>query len=165
MRKRDPEALLVLRAELERDLAALEKIVKENLQAVQRIEQGARESLDYAALGYTIHNVYCLMENSFLRIAKFYENSLEKESWHRDLLWRMTLNIPGFRPALLNEETASLIDELRSFRHVFRNLYQIGIKPEKVMAVQSLVPEAVERFREAVEQYINRLNILVEEEE
>lgn len=165
MRKRDPEALLVLRAELERDLAALEKIVKENLQAVQRIEQGARESLDYAALGYTIHNVYCLMENSFLRIAKFYENSLEKESWHRDLLWRMTLNIPGFRPALLNEETASLIDELRSFRHVFRNLYQIGIKPEKVMAVQSLVPEAVERFREAVEEYINRLNILVEEEE
>lgn len=165
MRKRDPEALLVLRAELERDLAALEKIVKENLQAVQRIEQGARESLDYAALGYTIHNVYCLMENSFLRIAKFYENSLEKESWHRDLLWRMTLNIPGFRPALLNEETASLIDELRSFRHVFRNLYQTGIKPEKVMAVQSLVPEAVERFREAVEEYINRLKILVEEEE
>jgi hypothetical protein len=163
MKRVDPEAILILSSELEQDLRQLEKLEKENAQAMERIEHGARESLDFAALGYTIHNIYCLMENSFLRIAKTFENKLDKDAWHRSLLRRMTLEIPGVRPALLDEDAVDILDELRSFRHVFRNLYQTGIKPEKVLAVQRIVPEAVRSFRNAVKEYVNKLKIIGEE--
>jgi hypothetical protein len=35
----------------------------------------------------------------------------------------MTLDIEGIRPAVLSKETASILDEYRSFRHVVRNIY------------------------------------------
>ncbi len=37
-----------------------------------------------------------------LAIARFFENDLGPQSWHRDLLKRMKLEIPGFRPKLID---------------------------------------------------------------
>jgi hypothetical protein len=101
MSKPDNAALAVLQGELEQDLAALPSLVDENRRAVARIEAGACDSLDYAALGYTIHNLYCLMENTFFRIAKTFENNLGDAGWHRELLERMLAAVPGIRPAIL----------------------------------------------------------------
>ncbi|MCA1949980.1 MAG: hypothetical protein LDL24_05390 [Treponema sp.] len=55
------------------------------------------------ALGYTIHNIYGVMENACLRIARFFENGLNQNSWHRELLDRMIIEIPGVRQALLTK--------------------------------------------------------------
>ena len=162
-KKLDKETILLLCSELEKDLSLLERLVQENIQAINRIDQGASDSLDFAALGYTIHNLYCLMENSFLRIAKNFENKIEQKSWHRDLVRRMTLEIKGLRPALFTEEEATRIDELRAFRHAFRSLYQAGIKAEKVLYVQKIVPEAIRSYREAVRKYIQNLYMIVED--
>jgi hypothetical protein len=45
-----------------------------NARAAERIREGSTDTLDYSALGYTIHNIYGLIENACLRIAKFFEN-------------------------------------------------------------------------------------------
>jgi predicted nucleotidyltransferase len=62
--------LLRLAAELDSDLDLLESLQKKNERALQRVEQGVSVELDWAALGYTIHNIYNLLENYLLHISK-----------------------------------------------------------------------------------------------
>jgi len=64
---------------------------EENARAWRRIQGGATDSLEFAARAYTLHNLYCLFENCFLRIAKFFENALDPQTGHQDLVRRMAL--------------------------------------------------------------------------
>jgi hypothetical protein len=63
MKRIDYNAVPVLTGDLEKDVSQLDSLLAENKKAEARIAAGAIDSLDYAALGYTIHNIYCLMEN------------------------------------------------------------------------------------------------------
>ena len=45
----------------------------------------------------------------------------------------MLLTIEGVRPSLLSEKAFRNLDELRSFRHVFRHAYSYGLDDERVI--------------------------------
>lgn len=152
-------SLALLIAELEADLMALEDLEDANTRAKHRIDTGDREDLDYAALGYTLHNIYNLAENSFFRIAKHFENNLSAETWHKDLIQRMTLNIEGIRPAVLDQHSADLLDDLRSFRHVFRNMYRKNLSEKKLLTLQSDLPETLEGFRVNLARFLEMLKV------
>jgi len=109
----------------------------------------ATDSLDWAALGYTIHAAFTCIENHCLRVAKTFENGLDDTSWHRGLLDRMTLDIPEIRPALLDAGARRLLDELRAFRHVFRTLYSDRLDAERLRLTQGRFGPALEAFRQA----------------
>ncbi len=82
----------------------------EKLQLLAREYEGIRELLalpdsevsffDKAAVGYFLHSFYNGCENIFRLIARFFENDIGSGSWHRDLLKRMKLEIPGYRIAV-----------------------------------------------------------------
>ena len=146
--------LRILIAELESDLENLHDLTAENKKAEARIEAGASEQLDWAALGYTIHNIYNLMENSFLRIAKHFENSLDPETWHKDLLRRMTLKIEDVRPAVLTADLAGRIDELRSFRDVFRNMCRKKLDSDRLQLLQKRLEPTVSAYRRSIERFV-----------
>ncbi|MEX2445274.1 MAG: hypothetical protein WD492_16875 [Alkalispirochaeta sp.] len=154
-RSRDDFERLI--AELQSDVRDLRVVLGENSRAWERIEHGADDRLDWAALGYTIHNVYGVIENYCLRVAKFFENGLEGSAWHKELLHRMTLEIGTLRPALLTEDTYLLIDELRSFRHLFRNLYARPLDPDRTRLVQAKVGPAVKAFEDAHSAFVAKL--------
>ena len=158
--KRKKSDLLRLVAELGSDFDLLETLKQKNERARQRVEQGSSEELDWAALGYTIHNIYNLLENYFLRISKFFENSLEPLSWHRDLIEHMRLDIDGVRPALLNRDLAARIDELRSFRHVFRNIYQSELDPKRVELVQQQLNPTLASFENVHKEFLKKLKAI-----
>lgn len=151
-------ALLI--AELEGDLEALPELLEINNRSMQRIDTGAIEELDYAALGYTLHNLYNLMENSFLRITRHFENDIGGEGLHKELLHRMTLSIEGIRPRVIDRQTAEQIDELRAFRHVFRNMYQKNLDPEKLLLLQTRLPDMVSSWKTAIAGFVNLLKTL-----
>jgi hypothetical protein len=69
----------------------------------------------------------------------------------------MTLSIGDLRPALLDDEAFLLIDELRSFRHLFRNLYARPLDPQRVRLVQEKVQPAAGAFIKAHEGYVGKL--------
>ncbi len=119
----DSASFKLLFSELNSDKAILEDLFEKNRLVTRKINALEPDEFDWAALGYTIHNIYNLMENYFLRVAKFFENNIDQDAWHRSLIDRMALEIPGFRPALLKREDLEAIHDLRSFRHVFRNIY------------------------------------------
>jgi hypothetical protein len=144
-------------AELEADARDFKELVKENARAMERIEKGADDRLDWAALGFTIHNLYGVIENYCLRIVKFFENGIGQDAWHKELLRRMTLSIGDLRPAFLTDEAYLMIDELRSFRHLFRNLYARPLNPQRVRLVQERVLPTAATFLKAHEEYIGKL--------
>ena len=148
-------ALLI--AELNGDLEALPELLETNKKSMERIGSGATEELDYAALGYTLHNLYNLMENSFLRIAKHFENDIGSEGWHKELLHRMALSIEGIRPQVIDGRTAEQIDELRAFRHVFRNMYRKNLDSEKLLLLQKRLPDIVNAWQTAIGDFIELL--------
>ena len=155
--KRTGDDIERLRSELKNDEIQIGELYLTNHKAIERIKNGAEDYLDYAALGYTIHNLYSLMENACFRIAKFFENNLTNDSWHRELLDRMILDIEDVRPAFLNRETYLILDDMRAFRHLFRNLYARPIDSDKVLLIQKNIPEAVSGFREAIGKYLDFL--------
>ena len=77
------EGILTLIEELKGDMDELERLHDLNKRAWVRIENGADDVLDFGALAYTIHTIYGVIENYFLRISKFFENSLPQDSWHK----------------------------------------------------------------------------------
>lgn len=119
---RTREGMYTLMAELDGDVAELDRVGQLNERAWHRIQNGAHDVLDYAALGFTMHSVYGVMENYFLRISKFFENNLPPDTWHKTLVERMSLDIPNVRPALLTErQDQDDVYALLKFRHRFRN--------------------------------------------
>ena len=158
MRERADFSRLI--AELQADILNLRENQAKNAKAQRRIEEGAQDELDWAAAGYTIHNLYNSIENYFLRIAKFFENVLSPDTWHRDLISRMTLDIQDVRPALIDRDTSALVHELRAFRHVFRNIYQAELDPQKVALIQAKVPDTLRRLYSAHERYLQELTVI-----
>lgn len=151
---RSADSVEQLRAELRQDLEFIESNYRKNREMTHRVERSESEDeFLYAALGYTIHNLYNAIESYFFRIAKFFENQLGDADWHKTLVDRMTLTIEGIRPAVIDLELARRIDELRRFRHLFRNLYKAPLIPAKVRfaneaarGIDKPLGEAHERF-------------------
>ncbi len=117
----------------------------------------------YAALGYTLHNLYNAFEGYFLRIAKYFENNVADLTWHKALLERMTLNIEGIRPALIDQKISLRIEELLKFRHVYRNVYKSPLVPAKVEYANQAAVNLVVDFKIHHERFLGFLQNLIRE--
>lgn len=97
-----------------------------------------RNKVQRAYLGYLLHNLYCALEDLFQEIARIFENQIEDpERYHHELLKRMGFEVPGIRPALLSRQSSVVLDDLRSFRHVFRHAYTHELDQEKLAALKA----------------------------
>lgn len=125
-----PKAAL-LKANIDADLAEIQKIY-EFLAHYSTID-----TLEQAILaGYYLNNLYSAFENICLNIAQTFENQIDDRSrWHAALLKRMTLDIESIRPKLLSPATYNALDELRRFRHIFRNAYTLELDPQRLQLV------------------------------
>lgn len=105
-------------------------------------------------LGYMLHNLYCALEDLFKRVAETFENNVDDLSrYHRDLLRRMSFELPGVRPALLTVQTYRTLDELRRFRHLFRHAYAYQLDPRRVADLQSVIINAKEELDADLDNY------------
>ena len=63
-------------------------------QEIKQLGKTDRSALIIAGL---LENYYTRAETIFLRISQYFENNLDAERWHSDLLQKMMLNIEGVR--------------------------------------------------------------------
>lgn len=153
----------MLIAELEGDYRDYLRAMDRNRQGWERIQAGADDPLDWGALGFTLHNVYGILENYFLRVSKFFENSLPSDRWHKALAEKMALEIPGVRPALLSDSSLRRgTIELLKFRHRIRNLYGEDLDPVKTAAVQKTAMDLAARFTGSHESFIAKLRAIAD---
>lgn len=154
--------ILTLIAELEDDFNLIQECIEKNSLANQKIASIQPDEFDWASLGYTLHNLYNAFENYFLRIAKFFENTIDETQWHKALLRRMSIEINSIRPAAISKLLFFLLDDLRGFHHVFRYVYQNHLDVEKMQLVNSKVPEIERIFQNEHADFIDYLSLLVE---
>ena len=125
------ESLSLLLGYLSNQMGLLRRILKE----VEDTNPTSKEKTSH--LAYLIHNFYCALEDVFQEIARTFENRIEDPSkYHRELLNRMQLDMPGIRPRLLSRESRLALDELRGFRHIFRHAYDYELDPDKVSGLK-----------------------------
>jgi len=115
---------------------------------------------DRAAVGYYLHSFYNGCENMFVSIGRFFENDLRPDSWHADLLKRMRLELPGYRPAVIDEELYLLLNDFRGFRHIFRHSYSFELDWEKERLVAAKLPKTAGLLKKQVEVFLEKLDDL-----
>ena len=127
----NPQAAL-LKANIDADTKEIESLYERLANYADAITTTEQAIL----AGYYLHNLYNAFENICLNVAKTFENQIsDRSQWHALLLKRMTLDVEGFRPKLLSVEAYQALDELRRFRHVFRNAYTIELDPQRMEIV------------------------------
>jgi hypothetical protein len=93
-----------------------------------------RSRSELLVLGVNLHAYYTALETLLERVARLVDEELPTgATWHRDLLLQMRLELPGVRPAVLPAETIAELDELRKFRHFFRNAYVLDLDAGKTL--------------------------------
>ena len=155
--KIDAKAALTLAAFIRSDLTVIARI--EN--RVSQFDVNNLSPAELDSLGYSMHNIYNALENCFTQISLSFENHVRDQArWHRELLDKMFLNIKSLRPAVLPEETRSLLGDLLGFRHLFRHAYDFKLDQSKTVALWSrwslentLVKQALTHFANELEQH------------
>ena len=129
--KPDIATRATLAAVIQNDLSAIENMAG-RLQAISQT-MDTDSFTELAASAYLLHNIYNALENSFEQVSRSFENHvMDLAQWHKELLGKMFLEIPGIRPAVLPRELIGTLNDLRGFRHVFRHSYDFEIDPKKL---------------------------------
>jgi hypothetical protein len=79
---------------------------------------------------------YTSLETLFLRISQFFENSLSKKEWHKDLLLKMTLNVTGLRMPVISDSSYACCMELLRFRHFRRYYFELEYDWDRIANVE-----------------------------
>ena len=88
------------------------------------------------SLALQLHNLYSAAEGLFEIVAGAFENHVDADAgYHTSLLRRMSVAVPGVRPATVSAETLPLLDNLRRFRHVVRHAYSAEIDGRQLRIV------------------------------
>ncbi|GIV19151.1 MAG: hypothetical protein KatS3mg023_0902 [Armatimonadota bacterium] len=96
------------------------------------------------------------LTGSILREGKFVPFSdidVAVEGLERELLQRMSIEVPTIRPRVLSPQSMALLDELRAFRHVFQHSYSYSMDPQKVAMLQDKVLAGWQRVEEDIARF------------
>ena len=148
------EKFLVLDRNVRDDLETIDRLYEE-LGSPELEESSPQEELIVVA--YRLHGLFTAFENIFRNIANAFENQVSQESWHREILQRMRLDLAPLRPAVIDAETYEKLDELRRFRHVFRTMYGLDLDSLRLQVVLRRALELKPLYRDQIERFLEFL--------
>lgn len=152
----------ILEADIGADLTAIAEIYA----ALDRHAADPQDEAQQIATAYYLHNLYCAFESIFQRIATVFGNHLgDRAGWRAELLHRMTLDIEGIRPRVLNAPAYDSLDELRRFRHVFRSAYRLQLDADRLALVVRKARALQAVYEADLHQFIAFLDELAQSED
>ncbi len=155
------EKYLLLERQIERDWEAVERFLD---QLAEVSVDSDTEEGPLIITGYRLHHLYTAIENLFFNIARGFENQLEKDKgWHSQLLQRMVLDLQPIRPAVIDQASFELLDELRGFRHVFRTNYGTRLQGERMKPALKAAQRLRQGLPAQVEQFMGVVHALATE--
>lgn len=150
------ERLAGLTAEVNGQWRLIKK-VSDRLQA--RVDEGLETPAQLDSVAYQIHNIYCSIEDLLKLIASAFENQIGTTGeWHRVLLLRLSQPVEGIRPAFLSEETFDLLNQLRSFRHMFRHAYGTDIQLRQLEPNVDIALQASRSVKQDITKFLENLS-------
>lgn len=153
------EQIHLLQTELRADLQA----IAQAYEALNGLSHRLAEPEVTIAIAYYLHVIYGLCENLFRRIAATFGNHIAaQDQWHSQLLRRMTLDVPNVRPAVISPELYESLDELRRFRHLFRNAYVLHFDADRLTIVLKHAQAVETLLQRDIDKFIRFLDLLLE---
>ena len=142
---------------------------------LQRVEEHQAEVLDAvgretdffvrSAAGVVLQDFYNTVEKSLQRIAIELDGAVPTgDAWHQQLVQRMTVAIPGRRPAVLDQKLAMRLSEFLRFRHLFRSIYGFDLDWSRIEPLLTELPLVIERFSASLDGFRDYLLALFEED-
>ena len=156
--------LALLKADIQEELSKLDRVFEEFRPFLSKLDCNDTEISNYdkMVVSYLLHSFYNGCENIFRSVARFFENDLEAGSWHRDLLRRMKLEVPEYRPRLLSDELHHCLDDFRGFRHRFRHSYSFELDWEREKVVARKMDSTLKMLHQEVSLFLEKLDTLSE---
>lgn len=149
----DRLGITTLRAEVEDDV----RVAAEAAAAArERISQAGPSGAESCA--FQLVRFFNIVEQMGLRIAKAFENHIDDErGWHAELIHRLSITVPGVRPAVYSPAILPALRDLRGFRHIVTHAYDLELDSERLAIVlrhaenaASLLPGTIAAFFDAV---------------
>lgn len=152
------EELRSLSGELESSIQVLKKINKFYDEHTAKLKKNDRTVENAIVLSEIFVNFYTCLETAFFRISQYFENSLNATRWHKEVLKKMTLTIPGIRERVISDESYTCLEELLRFRHFKRYYFEfnydwdrLGLVRTKFLAARYKVIDELEAYRRYLE--------------
>lgn len=124
--------LRTVAAELRAEVDRIGRVVDEIDDAIAHFGDGTDRLVLYAGAAL-LETFYTGVEKALRRVALPLGGLPEGSDWHRELLRRAALDIPGVRPPVLGEAQVAALEPYLAFRHRFRNLYLFDLDPRLVL--------------------------------
>jgi hypothetical protein len=152
--------LPILKSEIEKDLQELARLNNEMEEVLRREEPSF---VEVRAAGSILHDFYCGTEKVFKKIAARLDRDMPSgEDWHLQLLERMTLALPGLRPAVIGEEMKERLSEYLRFRHLFRNIYGFELRWSRIEELGHGMREVRIALRQDIERFLDFIESMQE---
>jgi len=83
---------------------------------------------------------YTVFERMLENICEAFENHFERQGdWHEKLLARLSLDLPGLRPAFFPEHMLADVWEIKRFRHLIRHAYDLVLREDRLRELVAIV--------------------------
>ena len=113
-------------------------------------------------LSQVIVDFYTCLETFFFRVSQEFENKLSKDQWHKELLQKMALSIPGIRIRVISETTKNQLSEILLFRHFRRYYFNFDYDWEKLDLIESKYCQVYSPLRSEMLTFVEFLRHLQE---
>ena len=144
---------------LRRELAADAEVVAEaTSRAGEHLARSVPGHLE--ACAYELHRGYNVIEHSLERVCEAFENHFERRGdYHERLLERLSLDLPGLRPAFLPKGSRERLREWKGFRHVVRHAYDLefdAVRLERLVEIATAISNEFSRWGEVFLEAVTR---------
>ncbi len=164
---RATRAVARLLAEIRLDVAVMDERTARLAVAPALVGPRTGEVVPGAFDAYVAHEIerwYSALEAIGERVARGLDDEIPSGSgWHRELLERMTLTIPGFRPALIDTADLAELTRTLSLRHFLRHAYRVELDPEELERHRARVLALHPRVRATLDAFMTFLEAMTAE--
>ena len=157
------DEIKTLIGEINSSLAVLKKITNFYDEHTTK-EAAQKQTIENAIILSDIFvNFYTCLETIFFRISQYFENSLDSTKWHKDVLRKMTLSVPGIRERVISEATYRDLEEILRFRHFKRYYFEFSYDWDRLELVRKKFLSTRVSGVEELKAFLEYLYTLVEE--
>lgn len=144
-----------LRAEFETGLIIKDEVVPTIQATRQDIAATARSTLQASV----IEGVYTGVEGVLKELLAIMDGGVfgASDNWHAQLL-AQAATASDLRPAIMTEDTYRLLNELRAFRHIERNVYRNALRPVDVSRNMERLRTVFPRLEAEIRQFMATQN-------
>lgn len=129
-------------SKIPKQILAEKQNVEEALDNLKKaMERKNRSTIELAAIGTFLHNIYNGIENILKQIARLESVEIPKsESWHKDLL---NLSVSK---GIISEELSDQLYEYLTFRHFFIHSYGFMLEEKHLEGLATNIHDVWTRF-------------------